>query len=277
MVMTMIKKITLLPVLIIFAFTQMRCTDFIAGIDKDKDWKVSESGQVILHYRSSNFSNSVSPDNGAVEIILQNQNRYLKKIEDKLHKVYSGNVLIYLYNQDEAKEKIGTSTGGHSIPQYLTYYYAFQNIPVADSDGFDAYIGAHELVHVVSFHLLGTPGTRMMSEGYAVAIDGSYAFTKNFEGGYQFKSVKTWMSEYYREGKILKPSQMLANDDLAERIFYPNAGYFVNFIFNTYGIQTANKLFIASVEDFKNEFKKLTGQNFNEMEKIYGDYCSQNL
>ncbi|MDZ7797732.1 MAG: hypothetical protein U5N56_12130 [Candidatus Marinimicrobia bacterium] len=153
------------------------CTDFIAQVDLQKEWQVLGSGNIVLHYRSPDFGGGSSPEDEEARFIAANQNYYYQAIQDSIQKDFTGKVLIYLYNQDEALEHIGTSGGGHALPKVNTFYYAFipgQN-ERRDKYGIEnPFVGAHEMVHVITHRALGYPGTKLMSEGYAVWLDGSY-------------------------------------------------------------------------------------------------------
>jgi hypothetical protein len=126
------------------------------------------------------------------------------------------------------------------------------------------YLGAHEMVHVISQHILGTPGTKMMSEGYAVWIDGSYAR----------HDIEQIIKHYrdHEEEKILSPDQLLKEVSTEESIYYPNTGLFLRFLANTYGVEMCNKLFTITHEKFVKKFEKLSGISWDEMNGHYNEY-----
>lgn len=252
---------------ILISATLLSCTDFIAEVDRQDDWEVLESNNIVLHYRPWGYSNSPSPTTEEAMFIINNQNFYYQAIQDSINRQFSDKVLIYLYNMDEAKELIGTNGGGHAIPKFNTFYYTFI---VGMKDFTDMYgvenpfLGAHELAHVITHRTLGYPATKMMSEGYAVWLDGSY-------GRYAIEDIM----KHYLENepqKVLTPDQLLNESTSDESIYYPNCGIFTKFLVHTYGLEKINKLFVSTRENFKNDFKNITGTDWGVMVSEYSDY-----
>ncbi|MCF8233186.1 MAG: hypothetical protein K9G67_04475 [Bacteroidales bacterium] len=243
------------------------CTDFIADFGNDDQWVLETSGHIVLHYRQAGFSSAPSPSADEVQEIINNQDFYYRAIQDSLQLDFSDNVLIYLYNKDEAEEAIGTAGGGHSIPAFLSYYYTFiYDIPAyTDQYGIaDPYLGAHEMVHVISHHRLGVPGTKVMSEGYAVWLDGGYA-------RHDINDIVI----HYRDNepeKLLNPDQLIYETIDSESVYYPNAGVFLRFLVHSYGIETCNALFTTGMDDFIPHFESLSGVPWEEMSNLYAVY-----
>mgnify|MGYP006278483545 CR=1 FL=1 len=208
-----------------------------------------------------------SPTIEQAQKILNNQIRYYKAIQDSIRHAFSNPVLIYLYNKDQAKEAIGTSTGGLSQSRYLSIYYTFIHdiAPYTDKYGVEnSYIGAHEMVHIITHNVLGHPGTKVMSEGYAVWLDGSYA--RN-DIAYYIRKYKEAYPEY-----LLTPTQLLneAVDD--EMVYYPNAGIFVRYLVRNFGVSKVNQLFTVSNDAFKQAFENLTDKPWESMAEDYMNY-----
>ena len=248
------------------------CTDFIADIDKQKDWKILESGKIVLHYRPKDFSSSPSPTLEEAGKIAKNQNFYYQVVQDSINRSFNDKVLIYLYNRDEAEEMIGTNGGGHSIPKLNTFYYTFiPNRP----DFRDKYeisnpiIGAHELAHVISHRSLGYPGTKLMSEGYANWLDGSYSY----------HSITNIMRTYkeQKSDKIMSPNQLLNKTTENEAVYYPNCGLFIQYLVKEYGINNINNLFTITKDNYKNKFENVTGDSWDEMTQKYNNYLDKIL
>jgi len=243
------------------------CTDFIADLDNDDQWLVKSSDHIILHYRQTGFSSVPSPSDNEVQEIINNQEFYFRAIQDSLQLEFSDNILIYLYNKDEAEEAIGTAGGGHSIPAFLSYYYTFiYDIPFyTDQYGIvDPYLGAHEMVHVISHHRLGVPGTKVMSEGYAVWLDGGYA-------RHDINKIVIHYRDQEPE-KLLTPDQLLYESVESESVYYPNAGVFLRYLVRNYGIETCNELFTTGMDDFIPHFETSSGESWEEMSERYADY-----
>ncbi len=241
------------------------CTGLFVDISKDDLWLTEKSGQVILHYRPDNYSESESPGQNIITRILYQQNIYIRRICDSIGVNLTDNVLIYLYNADEAHEKIGTKGGGHAVPNFLSFYYTYHCTlsPYTDQYGMiNPPMGAHEIAHVITHHLLGTSGTKLMSEGYAVWLEGGY-------GRQHLKDIIKWQFIKNDSTNILLPSEMIHKTDYPEEIYYPNAGIFVYYLVTRYGIIIANKLFVASCNNFIREFEELTSSPFVTLEEDY--------
>jgi hypothetical protein len=246
------------------------CTDFIAHVEHENEWSTLDSANIVLYYRPENHSSKASPSMDQARYIVKSQNIYYRAIQDSLHCEYNDKVLIYLFNIDEAYDKIGTNGGGHALPKFNTYYYTFidSNRSITDPFGIvDPYLGAHELVHVISHRCLGYPGTKLLSEGYAVWLDGTFARLH----------IKDLII-YYRDNapeKILTPDQMLFNaKSIISSIYYPNCGIFTKYIVQQFGVEIINSLFNINEEDFILHFEMQTGENWEDLCAAYTLYLN---
>lgn len=251
-------------VLVIFS----SCSEMIVRRDNDENWLIAGGESIALHYRPPGFSDSASPSLEQAEEIANNQLVYYHAIQDSIGAGFSDKVMIYLYNYDEAKAKIGTNGGGHALPKYNCYYYTFidSNKSITDQFGIeDPYIGAHELVHVISHRTLGYPGTKLLSEGYAVWLDGTYA-------RYHIDEIMI----HYRDDapeKILTPDQLLDEAyDHPAAIYYPNCGIFTRYLVDTYEVGFINTLFTVNEENFIPRFEELCGDSWDSLSVAYSLY-----
>lgn len=245
------------------------CTEFVAELDADKDWKLSENDIIKLYTKKQGVSESPSPVAYQVQSILDNQKYYYRAIQDSINQSFSEPVLIYLYNKDQAKEAIGTSGGGLSQSRYMTIYYTFIHDiePYTDQYGIEnPFVGAHEMVHIITHNLLGNPGTKLMSEGYAVWLDGSYG---RKDINYYIRKFKTEYPEY-----VMTPTQLLNESFEDEMIYYPNAGVLIRYWVRQFGVEKMNRLFSVSRENLKEKFEKITETSWDEMESHYSNYLN---
>lgn len=246
------------------------CSGFLADLDLENEWLVIDNDTVALHYRLPGFTNKPSPTTEEANRITSNQSLYYRAIQDSLGCTFSDKVIIYLYNIDEAPDHIGSTYGGHSIPRFNTIYFSFfhHNKPFTDQYGIeDPFLGAHEMVHVVSHRAIGYPGTTLMSEGYANWLDKSYA---------RYNIIEIIKS--YRDNdisKILQPEELLYKTETGESIYYPNAGVFTMFLVKYYGIDIINQLFTRQTGDFITDFETLTGASWSDMEDNYCEYLNK--
>lgn len=231
-------------------------------------WVENAQGRVTLYTRPLNYSSSSSPDKTAIRATLQNQNKFIETINQRLHVNYRGAVAIYFFNLDEAKAKLGTSAGGSSNFVRKEIYYSFYLSQYYPNYNLSDYLGIHEMVHIISCNMLGTPGSLMMAEGYAVAVDGTLGSSDNT--GKTRKSISAWMDEFKNKSTLHSPSILLDNfSSLPEAEAYAQSGYFVNWLFDQYGVDKINHLFPTKAENFKAEFEKITGDSFANMETAY--------
>ena len=254
-------------ILVIIAVSS--CTDFFADVNLQKNWEEMESGKIVVHYRTEGFSSAISPSVEDVQSILKNQNLYYRAIQDSIHQTFTDKVMIYLYNKDEGEDLIGTDGGGHAIPKMNCFYYVYLPERRELTDQYNiknAPLGAHELVHVISHRALGYPPTKMMSEGYAVWLDGNY-------GGYSINDI----IRKYRDDepeKIMTPNELLKETFDKESVYYPNAGVLIRYLVRTYGIEKINQLFISPKDEFREDFRKITGDEWEKMGEAYDRYIN---
>ena len=255
--------------LLLFVLLFSGCTEFIAELDADKNWKLTENDIIKLYTKKQGVSESPSPDAYQVQSILDNQKYYYRAIQDSINKPFSERVLIYLYNKNQAKEAIGTTGGGLSQSRYMTIYYTFIHDiePYTDQYGIEnPFVGAHEMTHIITHNLLGNPGTKLMSEGYAVWLDGSYG-RKNIN--YYIRKFKTEYPEY-----VMTPTQLLNESFEDEMIYYPNAGVLIRYWVRQFSVVKINRLFSVSRENFEEKFEKITETSWDEMESHYSNYLN---
>ncbi|MFP4164474.1 MAG: hypothetical protein ACLFQB_06880 [Chitinispirillaceae bacterium] len=117
------------------------------------------------------------------------------------------------------------------------------------------------MVHLIANHLLGTPGTKMMSERYAVWLDGNYS-------RYDIEDIIRSYRDKHSD-KQLSPSELITKTEREESVYYPNAGLFVRFLTSRYGTEVANKLFCEHGSTIKDELHLLTGTEWETMEEQY--------
>ncbi|MBS4014599.1 MAG: hypothetical protein KGZ97_12730 [Bacteroidetes bacterium] len=268
------KKISILYILTFLIISG--CTDFFASLDKHKDWEVNEAGNIILHTRPQDFSNSQSPDENTIFTILKNQNFYYYLIRDSLKLGYSEKVLIYLFNHDEALEAIGTNTGGYSMSERSTIYYTYLLASYVDVYNRNAYIGCHEMAHLLTHRSLGNNYTRMMNDGYAVAISGSFGRTYDeIEERVVARTINEWMQFHSNNNNILTPEQLLNEPERPDDVFCPNAGAFISYLWQNYDIENVNKLFNVSSDEIISLFPTQFGKTFDEISDDYMKYLEE--
>ena len=160
------KKI-LISILVLIVFTSFS--------PLKKQWIITKKENIVLYSRPENFTNSKSPDKNRIQNILNEAIENINEINIKLETNFNSKVTIYIYNYDEAIEKIGTNQGGFADVGTNKICFVHNETPTKDLErNKDEYIGVHEYVHIVSYNAIGHNINRLFIEGYANAIDGHY-------------------------------------------------------------------------------------------------------
>ena len=245
-------------------------------IDKQGPWIITKGQRVTLYTRPLHYSKSDSPDSLTIQKILIEQENMIDYINNKLNTDFQTGVKIYLYNLDEAKEKIGTIGGGLAKSNgfrrhiYITYHkYPIFNTITNQYE----YLGAHEMVHIIADNRFGRRTTRFFGEGYANALSGNYGSEKQGEKMVFIRNDST-LVKIIALDQFLMPSDMIDNDFLPAREYYPQIGCLVSWMLETYGAEKINRLYNARRRDIRTEFQLATGVSFEDMEKEYIEYCN---
>jgi hypothetical protein len=224
----------------------LNCCEMITRHVDDKNWIAVQSEHFIFHYRP----NSLAERNIAI-IIEEMENNY-REIVIALNVNYSGVVNYYLYNSNEASS-IGVIAGGFSDNSFETIRQTYDGYP----------LGKHELVHIISFRAIGIAFLRLTSEGLANAVDGTY-------GG---KPISDWMREYVATGALIPVREMVENSEkYDEARFYPQSGFFVQYLVNRFGIDKFKVIFRASHYEFYEIFQATYGIDLDTLANEYFAY-----
>jgi len=263
-------KINQVTYIILLTLLFTGCTEFFAGPDLQDNWEITEHEKIVLHHRPEGFSGTESPTAEEAATIAANQYFYYQRIQDSIGKEFDDLVLIYLFNKDEAEEHIGTNGGGHSIPKFNAFYYTFLDYQNVFTDNYgivNPAVGAHEMVHVITHRVLGYPATKLMSEGYANWLDGSYAryYIEDIVKSYRDKSPE----------KLLTPNQLLVAGDMADSVYCPNSGVFLKYLVSRFGIVKINSLFTVRKENFKKAFENTCNEKWEIMVEEYQKYLDE--
>ena len=170
------------------------------------------------------------------------------------------------------------AAGGHAIGEFQAIYYTYFPVERARlyrGPGSEPYfIGLHELTHVISHQTLGKPGTRLLAEGLAVALDGGYGVRPAPErppGTYLQVTVERWVNENL--ASLLGPRELFDRQErLDEALFYPQAGAFVRFLLERPGgLEAVKALFTAPEAEFPAAFLRAAGTS---LEGVRGEYLA---
>lgn len=239
--------------------------------DTTGPWVKTKGERIILYTRPLNYSDSNSPDSLTIQKIIKEQEWVIDYINSSIATNFKLNVRIYLYNLDEAKEKIGTDGGGFvsSSKMFPKMYFTFRNQPIFDPiRNKNVYVGIHEMVHVVTRNQLGRVRSAFFGEGYANAIDGCYG-SKVLDDQLVFRRIDSTILRIKEHGNLLSPHDLLYDSNIPAREFYPQIGCLVEWMFDTYGVESINELYSVNRYKIENEFTRVTGDTFDEMTGKY--------
>ena len=244
--------------------------------DKQGPWIVTKGLRVTLYTRPIHYSKNDSPDSLTIQRILLEQEQVIDYINNRINTDFQSNVKIYLYNLDEAKEKIGTNGGGHARSNIFKshIYFTYYNNPSFNTiTNRYEYLGAHEMVHIIADNQLGRRTTRFFGEGYANALTGNYGSEKQGDKIVFLRNDLT-LAKIIAIDQFIKPSDLIDNDFLPAREYYPQIGCLVNWMLETYGADKINQLYNSRRTDIMKEFQIVTGVSFEDMENAYIEYCN---
>jgi len=233
--------------------------------DTTGPWIQTSRENITLFTRPIRYSTSNSPDSTAISQIILEQNRVIDSINIILNVKFDKKVEIFLFNQNEATTKLGTENGGFCDSRKNRIYFAFgtsldQEKPVEKT----FFVGMHEMAHIIAHNEIGWAKTRLMREGLANAIDGTYGK----------EAISKWMNGYIKNNLIVSPKELLADTDLPDRVFYPQSGYFTKWLIMKYGIEKIKEIYISNSREFVLHFEKITGDSFESMNEKYLHYCT---
>jgi len=130
--------------------------------------------------------------------------------------------------------------------------------------------GGHETAHLISISLWGPAGTDFMREGVAVAAEGRWGRS----------SPHAW-ARLYRDRLRLRPiSTMLSGlafYDVDGLVRYPEAGSFVDYVTETYGLDAVRQLWSGDAVDFERAVRDATGKTLVELEAAWRADLSHHL
>lgn len=242
--------------------------------DKTGPWVTTRGKQVTLHTRPLNHSKTPSPDSLVIKQIITEQEEVIDYVNQKLMTNFNGPVEIFLYNYDEAKEKIGTNGGGFAAMNGRQLFFTFYDKPILNTvRNREEYVGVHEMVHIITLNKLGNITTRFFGEGYSNALDGNYGARIVNNRMVRQRNDST-VARIKAKGLLLKPSVLLHNDSIPERAYYPQIGCLVNWLFDTYGVEKINRLYPVKRKNIEEKFLEVTGESFAEMERRYMEYLA---
>lgn len=137
------------------------------------------------------------------------------------------------------------------------------------------YVGTHEAVHLIAGIEFGLAKTKFFGEGYANAIDGNYGSVIIHDTIFRMR-IDSILKFNNNKMKFYTPSELLHDNKISPNIYYPQIGCFMTWLFKEYGIEKINKLYTFNEKQIENDFMKITGESFVNMEEKYLTYLQNN-
>lgn len=179
--------------------------------DTKGPWVITKGKRVVLYTRPNDYSKADSPDSSTIQTVIQEQEQVIEYINERLNTDFDSKVKIFLFNRDEAKEKIGTNGDGFAnLSKFKRHiYFTFHPKPFFNTvmNKYD-YLDVHEMVHIITLNKLGNLRTRFFGEGYSNAIDGNNG-VENKDGIWTRRRNDSTLVKIIESGKLLKPSDLI--------------------------------------------------------------------
>ncbi len=160
-------------------------------------------------------------------------------------------IVSYLYPDNDTKGEI-TGNDGNAHANDLNY-----ETHIVFGEDVNAFT-IHEDVHVIAWYRIGEAHYALLGEGLAVAM----------EDDWWGESLSSWASKFASEGSL--PTLADLEDDwssIDDPVSYPVAGHFVQWLIETYGIETVKALYVAP--DLDVAFESELGLTHDEVEAAW--------
>jgi len=231
----------LFPLLVVFVFLTFSCSlgfgsPTVNGLLRHKgfDWRSATTEHFQLHFEA----NSLAEARIEVLKLLQEKSfvRNLKLLGASQYPY--GTDAFIVSSRERMKELIGRETNGIAFPDKKIVCFIFNEKQNAG--------GAHELMHVMARNLwTGNPKT-WINEGLAVYADDQWWGHKLHD-----------LNKYLLQGGKLIPLEKLIEHltDYSDMIVYPEAGSFLKYLYEQYGIVKVRQLWAhGDTQDFQRVF-----------------------
>lgn len=213
-------------------------------------WLLRESPHYVFHFLPGSLS---AKD---IDKIVERQETAYRKIIQTLHVDFPDKIQFYLYNSNQQK---GILTGNYGNAHANNKY---NEAHVVYSTNLKS-IGEHEVTHIISSRI-GEPPP-LFGEGLALYM----------EGYWWDKPLHWWARKFLREGELVPLDQLLETSKFftnEDRITYPEAGSFVSFIIEKYGMKHflaayANISGYDTQADIRRKIVKIYSKSLEGLEK----------
>jgi hypothetical protein len=217
----------------------VRIAEFDQSPPYDK-WLTFRTSHVVFHYLPDTWV--VSEIKG---IAIEHETAFADNVEF-LELDYEGPIDVYLYTSEESFYRATARDAGFAIneaSEVHTRWFAED----------DHQTPGHEITHVITYQAIGQPSEALLGEGIAVWLD---------HGGNVYHSL---CAELYAKGQLVPLSDFIGDGWDGSAAAYYEAGSFVGFLLESYGVDKFRKLFTAA--DLDTALKKTYRTNLAALEK----------
>jgi hypothetical protein len=180
------------------------------------DWKTEDTGRYIYHWEH---------EGTPPRIIVSANETFLEDLELLLDTHLPEPVQYFLYEDNARKGEVTGNAGNAHVEESHEIHTLF-------------WTDRHEVVHLLTRQWPGE-GTALLGEGLAVHLSGSW----------QAEPVDVAVRNIQSEGPLIPLSELISTTSFRaheDQLSYPQAGSFVQFLFETYGLAAFRQLYTTT-------------------------------
>ncbi|MCP4725633.1 MAG: hypothetical protein GY863_11385 [bacterium] len=240
----------LIKTILCFCILFAGCTVSIDPEDEKDSWLVENTEHFNFFY--GNYEVFLMPHwvNLNIDDIAERQEQGYAEVIADLDVTYEGVINFYIYHPVYVDNRPVQT--GYADPTFETVYLRFHG----------AIFGKHEISHVISEQTIGRASIRLLNEGLAEALE--YHEPADLV---DVIDTFTWTIENYRVADENYIQMLLMRgDEIPTSVFYPQAGWFVQYLIDIYGIEKVKQLYTVDLSDFESMIMTLFSKSIEELE-----------
>lgn len=206
-------------------------------------WKSVSTAHLRLHFEPNTLAETRIEDLKRWQEKAFAKNLQLLKVDNYLAQTD----IFIVASRERMKQLSGDETNGVAYPETGVLCFIFSEKINAS--------GSHELMHIMAGNAWGIKFKTWINEGFAVYSD---------DGWYGYKLHN--LSKFLLQEKKLVPLEKLIKNfrDYSDMITYPQAGSFVKYLYEQYGVDKIRDLWKnGTVKDFE----RVLGKDLTALEK----------
>lgn len=201
------------------------------------DWRTQETAHFLIHYQPGSFAEKQTSVLAAIQ-----ENAFSRVLELLGGGTFPRKIHVFaVESRAQMRALTGNEVNGTAIPEEDSICFVFTERLQAG--------GAHELMHVLSFHRWGLakPGRLWLNEGLACYADDRW-------WGWSLHAVAKHLRD---TGHLLPLPQLMADfPSFSSMVTYPETGSFVKFLYERHGRERLQQLWQADQPDVRSIYGK---------------------